>query len=173
MKTLMHSEKVQDVIPQRILVIRLGALGDFVQSFGPFQAIRQAFPAAHITLLTTAPFVELARLSPWFDEVLTDTRPRWADVPQILALRKMLRGYDQVYDLQTSARTARYFVLASRPVSWCGHVGEGHLAHLNPWRDEMHTRARQRDQLRMAGIKDVPQPDVSWLRDKGPKLDTP
>lgn len=173
MKPLMHSEKAQGVIPQRILVIRLGALGDFVQSFGPFQAIRQAFPAAHITLLTTAPFVELAKLSPWFDEVLTDTRPRWTDVPQILALRKMLRGYDRVYDLQTSARTARYFVLAGRPVSWCGHVGEGHLAHLNPWRDEMHTRARQRDQLSMAGIKDVPQPDVSWLRDKGAKLDEP
>lgn len=103
MKPLMHSEKAQGIIPQRILVIRLGALGDFVQSFGPFQAIRQAFPAAHITLLTTAPFVELARLSPWFDEVLTDTRPRWTDVPQILALRKMLRGYDRVYDLQTSA----------------------------------------------------------------------
>lgn len=37
----------------------------------------------------------------------------------------------------------------------------------------MHTRARQRDQLRMAGIQDVPQPDVSWLRDKVPKLDEP
>ncbi|PHY95260.1 ADP-heptose--LPS heptosyltransferase [Acetobacter pomorum] len=173
MSVLLGSQKVQKAGIQRVLVIRLGALGDFVQSFGPFQAIRQAYPAAHITLLTTTPFIELARLCPWFDEVLTDTRPRWTDVRQIRALRQMLRGYDRVYDLQTSARTARYFLLAGRPATWCGHVGKGSLTHLNPWRDEMHTRARQRDQLRMAGIVDVPQPDISWLRDKGPEFDFP
>ena len=47
----------------RILVIRLGALGDFVQSFGPFSAIRAHHPEARITLLTTAPFADLARRS--------------------------------------------------------------------------------------------------------------
>ncbi len=50
----------------RILVIRLGALGDFVQSFGPFAAIRAHHPDANVTLLTTAPFAELARQAPWF-----------------------------------------------------------------------------------------------------------
>ena len=62
----------------RVLVIRLGALGDFVLSFGPFAAIRRAHPPAEITLLTTAPFEELGRLSPYFDRVELDrlARPR-------------------------------------------------------------------------------------------------
>src|SRR6266568_4059670 len=48
----------------RILVIKLGALGDFVQALGPAAAIRAHHPEAAITLLTTAPFAELARAAP-------------------------------------------------------------------------------------------------------------
>ncbi len=62
---------------KKILVIRLGALGDFVLSFGPFAAIRAQHPEAHITLLTTAPFARLGRLSPWFDAVVIDPRAPW------------------------------------------------------------------------------------------------
>ena len=47
----------------RILIIKLGALGDFAQAFGPFAAIRAHHPAAEITLLTTPPFAPLARHS--------------------------------------------------------------------------------------------------------------
>ncbi|OYW09809.1 MAG: ADP-heptose--LPS heptosyltransferase, partial [Rhodospirillales bacterium 12-71-4] len=57
-----------------ILVIRLGALGDLVQSFGPFAAIRAHHPEARIVLLTTPPFAGLARRSPWFDDVWADGR---------------------------------------------------------------------------------------------------
>lgn len=158
--------------PARILVIRLGALGDFVQSFGPFEAIRRAHPKAHITLLTTKPFVALARLAPWFDNVEVDTRPKWTDLAGVLAVRRKLRGYDRVYDLQTSGRTARYFWLAGRPV-WSGHVAAAQLPHANPWRNIMHTRPRQRDQLRMAGVATVDRPDLSWLEAAGPRLPQP
>lgn len=158
--------------PQRILVIRLSALGDFVQSFGPFESIRRAHPTARITLLTTRPFVELARLAPWFDTVEVDHRPRWTDLAGVLALRRQLQGYDRVYDLQTSGRTARYFWLAGRPV-WSGHVAAAALAHANPWRNIMHTRPRQRDQLRMAGIAAVDRPDLTWLVGAGPHLPQP
>ena len=51
----------------KILVIKLGALGDFIQATGPFKAIRQHHRGAHITLLTTPPFVSLASDSSWFD----------------------------------------------------------------------------------------------------------
>lgn len=158
--------------PQRILVIRLSALGDFVQSFGPFAAIRRAHPNARITLLTTRPFVDLARLAPWFDHVEVDHRPRWTDLAGVLALRRQLRGYDRVYDLQTSGRTARYFWLAGRPV-WSGHVAGAAFLHANPWRNIMHTRPRQRDQLRMAGVAPVDRPDLSWLVEGGPQLPAP
>ncbi len=146
-----------------VLVIRLGALGDFIHSFAPFQAIRQAHPQARITLLTTRPFLELARSCPWFDEVVEDERPGLATPGRLLALRQFLRGFDRVYDLQTSGRTARYFRLAGKPAGWSGHVPGSALAHGNPWRNDMHTRARQRDQLRMAGIESVPEPEIGWL----------
>jgi len=56
----------------RVLVIKLGALGDFIQACGPFQAIRRYHTNAHITLLTTSRFSSLARNSGWFDEVWID-----------------------------------------------------------------------------------------------------
>ena len=46
--------------PRRILILRLSALGDFVQALGPAAAIRRHHKADHITLLTTAPFAAFA-----------------------------------------------------------------------------------------------------------------
>ncbi|MEC7538546.1 MAG: ADP-heptose--LPS heptosyltransferase, partial [Pseudomonadota bacterium] len=40
-----------------VLVIKLGALGDFVQALGPFSAIRAHHADQRIALLTTPPFV--------------------------------------------------------------------------------------------------------------------
>ncbi len=145
-----------------ILVIRHGALGDFVLSFGPFSAIRSHHAGQHVTLLTTAPFAPLARRSPWFDDVIVDDRPEWWNVPGLLHLRRRLSGYCRVYDLQTSRRSSTYFRLAGRP-AWSGVARGASLPHANPDRDRMHTRERQREQLEMAGIRQFPQPDLSWL----------
>ena len=41
---------------ERILIIKLGALGDVVLACGPFEAIRKHHPGAKITLLTTKPY---------------------------------------------------------------------------------------------------------------------
>lgn len=148
--------------PRRILVIRLGALGDFVQSFGPFAAIRAHHPEARITLLTTAPFAGLARLCPWFDTVETDARPAWWNLAGVLALRRQLRGFDFVYDLQTSGRSSRYFRLAGRP-PWSGIARGCSHRQSDPAREVMHTRERQADQLRLCGITRVPWPDLGFL----------
>lgn len=147
---------------RRILVIRLGAFGDFVQSFGPFAAIRAAHPDDEITLLTAAPFAALGRAAPWFDRVEVDARPGWWNLPGLLRLRGQLRGFDLVYDLQTSGRSSRYHWLAGRP-AWSGIAPGCSLPHDNPRRDEMHTRERQADQLRRAGIDAFPAPALDWL----------
>lgn len=73
-----------------ILVIRLSALGDIIQSFAPFAAIRTQHPAARITLLTTSPFVTFLRAAPWFDDVIVDDRPRWWNFSGLLRLRRQL-----------------------------------------------------------------------------------
>lgn len=151
-----------------ILVIKHGALGDLVQAFWPFAAIRAHHPAARITLLTTRPFAELMRRAPWFDRVETDDRPPWWNLLAWRALGRRLAagGYGRVYDLQTSDRSSRLFLAmrlyGARP-EWSGIAPGASHPHANPNRDAMHTLDRQRDQLRMAGIRDFPAPDLSWL----------
>ncbi|MEE8657932.1 Lipid IV(A) 3-deoxy-D-manno-octulosonic acid transferase [Acetobacteraceae bacterium EV16G] len=146
----------------RILIIKLGALGDFIQAFPCFQAIRTAFLKAEISLLTTAPFASLGQAAPWFDNVMIDARPRWTDLRGLAHLRTQLRGFDLVIDLQTSGRSTRYHALAGSP-RWSGLVRDDPFFHANPWRDEMHTLARQADQLRYAGIPACDSADISWL----------
>ncbi len=46
---------------ERILVIKHGALGDFLLATGAFQAIRRHHANAEITLLTTRPYAEFGR----------------------------------------------------------------------------------------------------------------
>ena len=157
---------------QKVLVIKLGALGDLVLAFGPFAAIRAHHPEAEITLLTTPPFAALAGRAPWFDHVVVDSRPAWWNLPGLLRLRATLRGFERVYDLQTSGRSGRYFRLAGRPI-WSGIAPGAALPHANPGRNAMHTVERQRDQLRHAGIVDVPLPELSWLTVGGPELPQP
>jgi ADP-heptose:LPS heptosyltransferase len=155
----------------KVLVIRLGALGDMVLSFGPFAAIRTHHPHDTITLLTTPPFAELAGASPWFDSVAIDARPSWWNLPGLLRLRRQLRGFDFVYDLQTSSRSSSYFRLAGAP-PWSGiAVGCSH-PHANGQRDFLHTIERQREQLEMAGIDAFPAPALDWLT-ADPGIDLP
>lgn len=149
---------------ERVLVIKLGALGDFVQALGPMQAIRRHHADAEITLLTTRAFEALGRRCGWFDAVWTTRRAR--DPRHWLALRRRLLGgrFDMVYDLQTSDRSSFLWHLMwpHRPkmsgiARGCSHP------HDNPARDTLHTIERQRDQLARAGISDVPAPDVGWM----------
>lgn len=158
---------------KRILVIRLGALGDFFLSFGPFAAIRARHAADEVTLLTTAPFAALARRAPWFDRVEVDAKPAALDIAGLLHLRRQVAGFDFVYDLQTSGRSSLYFTLAGRP-PWSGIAAGCSHPHANPQRDVMHTLERQREQLDMAGVAAFPPPDLSWLlRRPAPELPRP
>lgn len=149
----------------RILVIKLASLGDVVQAFGPFAAIRAHHPEAEITLLTTRPYADLARRSGWFDRVWDDGRPEWRDLPAVWRLARRLRGarFDRVYDLQTSSRSSRYRWFVGRRADWSGIARGASHPHANPARDLMHTVERQREQLEMAGITRFPAPDMAFL----------
>ncbi len=159
--------------PQRILVIKLGALGDVLVALGPMQAIRHHHPGAEITALTTAPYAELLRRSGLVDRVWIDGRPRWWQWGTILKLRRRLIGaaFQRVYDLQTNDRTAFYFRLfdPQRRPEWSGAVRGCSHPHTNPDRRALHAFARLGEQLAAAGIDRVPMPDLGWMdADTGP-----
>lgn len=161
-----------------ILVIKHGALGDLVQAFGPFAAIRAHHPGARIDLLTTRPFAALMGDAPWFDRVLTDTRAPWWNLPAQVTLARRLAAarYARVYDLQTSSRSSRLLswmrLFGSRP-EWSGIARGSSHRHANPARNAMHTQDRQREQLATAGITEFPTPDLAWLAGDTSRFDLP
>ena len=157
----------------RILVIKLGALGDFAQAFGPFAAIRAHHPGVEITLLTTPPFAPLARQAPWFDLVWEDGRPKGLAALWALGRRLRAARFGRVYDLQTSDRSSRYRWLVGRGVEWSGIAAGASHPHANPRRDFMHTVERQREQLAMAGIGQFPALALDWLDADITRFDLP
>ena len=144
-----------DLDTSAILIIKLGALGDFIQALGPMKAIREHHPTALITLLTTPAFESLARQSGYVDKIWLDERPRIYQIRKGLALRQRLRSgnFDRVYDLQTSDRSSAYFRLFASDAKpkWSGIAKGCSHPHANPDRNHMHTQDRQREQLQMAG----------------------
>jgi len=161
------------VEPTRILVIKLGALGDFVQALGPMAAIRAHHEkdpgGVSMVLLTGRPYVDLARASGLFEDIWVDEdRPKMWHVGAVRRLRQKLKSgrFDRVYDLQTSNRSSFYFHISGpgkRP-RWSGIARGCSHRHTNPDRNAMHTLDRQKDQLAVAGINRVPAPDLSFAR---------
>ncbi|HEY9080443.1 glycosyltransferase family 9 protein [Magnetovibrio sp.] len=156
---------------ERILIIKLGALGDFVQALGPMAAIRRHHQnrpgGAHVVLLTSKPYVDLARASGLFDDVWVDEeRPKAWQIGRIRRLRQKLKSgkFTRVYDLQTSDRSSFYFHIlgpGKRP-EWSGIARGCSHPHDNSQRDLMHTIDRQKEQLAKAGIHDVGLSDLSF-----------
>jgi ADP-heptose:LPS heptosyltransferase len=148
--------------PQRILVIKLSALGDFIQALGPMAAIRRHHAGDRITLLTTKPFAVLAARTGYFDQVEIDPRPPLFDIRGVLGLRRVLKGgrFDRVYDLQTSQRSSFYarFWWPDALPEWSGIAPGASHPHANLGRDPQHTITKQAEQLMMAGIHPVPLP---------------
>jgi ADP-heptose:LPS heptosyltransferase len=154
---------------ERVLVIKLGALGDFVQALRAMAEIRQVHPKAKITLLTTPPYAELAEASGYFDAIDTDGRPRGLIGMAALMLRLRLGRYQRVYDLQTSSRSRSYFyALAPLFPEWSGISAGASHRHRNPRRDHMQTLDRLWDQIAEAGVVEplpegqAPGPDLSF-----------
>jgi ADP-heptose:LPS heptosyltransferase len=152
---------------RRVLVIRLSALGDFIQALGPVAAIRRHHAGDHLSLLTTRALAGFAAELSYFDEVIVDERPGLVTLRGWLGLRDRLRRgrFDRVYDLQTSTRTAAYaWLLRPGMPEWSGIAWRCSHPHANRDRDAQHTLDMQAEQLLMAGIHPTPLPMLPALR---------
>lgn len=149
---------------QKILVIKLSALGDFFLALGAMEAIRQKHPDAHITLLTTKPFVDMAGRSRYFDEIWADKRPRFSDPAGWLSLFRKFNqaGFSRVYDLQLNGRTGLYYRLFLKKPEWSGVIPGATHFYANPdWR-QMHAFERHCAMMSEAGIE-AGYPDLAWM----------
>ncbi len=148
-----------------ILVIKLGAFGDFIQGLGAMKAIRHHHQNAHITLLTTKPFADLAKRCGYFDTVQIDTKPRWINPSAWLRLRRWFntQNFARVYDLQNSDRTAFYFSLFRPKPEWVGIAKGASHRNTDPNRTKKHGFAALCDTLALADIYDVEPDDLRWM----------
>src|SRR5690606_16012478 len=151
---------------EKILVVKLSALGDFLVAMGAMQAIRRHHPAAHITLLTTKPFADMAQRSGWFDAVRVEGRPRFYALGAWLSLCRFLNAgnFTRVYDLQLNGRVSFFHRLFRKKPEWSGIApGASHnYAAENPQWRQMHAFDRHREMLAAFGIE-VSYPDLSWM----------
>ena len=152
------------------LVIKLGALGDFVYAIGPMQAIRRHHPDRHLVLLTRPGYESLGEATGLFDEIWADAAPKAWNIGRLLGLRRRLRsaGFERVYDLQTSDRSALYhrLFLPGPAPDWSGVVRGTAFEHRYTKPHRMHTVERQRAQLAIAGIDDVPLADLGFMAER-------
>lgn len=160
---------------RRVLVIKLGAMGDFMQALGAMRVVRATHPSARITLLTTEPFEAFAKACPYFDIVEADGRPRDIKGRTDLIRRLRAANYDMVYDFQNNDRTAQYFIgLTGKKPLWSGAAKGASHQHMNSDRADMHNFDRLAEQLVHAGLGPKPPGDpTGWIigQDLVPSVD--
>ncbi len=116
---------------QKILVIKLGALGDFVLEAGAMMEVRRCFPNAELTLMTGSPFLSIGKQMGIFSHYIVDNRASWLNLAeQYRIVKEVADGqFDYIFDFQGVARTRKkYFTMfrwfASRSFCWVdAHYG--------------------------------------------------
>lgn len=151
----------------KILVIKLGALGDFIQALGPMAAIRKHHKDAHITLLTTEPFEGFSKECGYFDKIWIDKKPGKLNIIGWLALHKKLNSeeFKRVYDLQNNDRTGLYFKLLSNPKpKWSGAVKGASHRNTSPKRTAGHAFDGHIQTLGISGITGIKPDRLDWIK---------
>jgi heptosyltransferase I len=109
---------------QRILLIKLSAVGDVVHTIPLLNKLRQRYPSARIDWLVTPAIAELLALNPAITNVIEFLRQEWSapwrPAPYVSAARliAMLRAvqYDLVLDLQGQLRSGVFAFTSGAPV---------------------------------------------------------
>ncbi len=114
-------------VAERILVIRLGAVGDVVRTLPAVSALRAGYPQARVTWLVENASSSLLRGQPWIDEVLVFPREslsaafrqgRWGAARKIVrevthALRE--QRFDLAVDFHSILKSAALARLSAAP----------------------------------------------------------
>lgn len=151
---------------EKILVIKLGALGDVITALGPMAAIRRHHPAAHITLLTTKAFAGIGRDCGYFDDVLIDRKPKIFDLKGWMELRQSFKdgNFSRVYDLQNNDRTALYLRLFSPRPEWVGAAPGASHRNTSPLRTQGRAYDGHIETLSLGGVHNIEPDTLDWMK---------
>jgi ADP-heptose:LPS heptosyltransferase len=139
---------------RRILVLKWGALGDLVAATPAIQALRRAYPQAIITVISNAPFNEIAPAGSLADELFLFKRHGefWRILPKVRA-----NSWDIAVNLSwNSDRSAILCYFSGAPLR-AGSTGPGWLGFLYNRRvaafaKDRHEIDRHLDIVRTLGI---------------------
>lgn len=160
---------------EKILVIKLSALGDFVIALGAMKAIRDHHPDAHITLLTTNPYKTLAEKSGYFNEIWIDNRPKVYNLPHWFKFKRQMNdaNFTRIYDLQNNDRTGIYFNLFSPKPEWVGATKGASHFYDEPDRTAGLPLDGLRLTLKQGGIDTVDIDPMDWMEDNTARFKLP
>ncbi|MBH43414.1 MAG: hypothetical protein CMP25_01330 [Rickettsiales bacterium] len=152
---------------QKVLIIKFGGLGDFILSLSAMYSIKVFHKKSKLVLITEIGYKDIAKRSNWFDEIIVIKRSTFYFLDKIKIKKKLnTKEFINVYDLQTSKRSTSYSNLFDKKITkWSGIVHDSDYCHFNPKRDLMHTIDRQKEQLKMANIKNFFLFDGKWIFD--------
>lgn len=92
---------------KKILILKLGAMGDLILGTPSFRMLRRRFPEATIHLMVDKRLAPLVSSSPYFNEIIPVDRRKLSRLLYLLRVAKKIRdeGYDVCVDLQNSKWT--------------------------------------------------------------------
>lgn len=138
----------------RILVIKLGALGDIVMATPLLEAIARHHANDQLELLTTPAFAPL--FAAWPDYRVTSlARTGWHNNLTVLRFLRKAR-FDRIYDLQANDRTALWCALSGTRERIGNHNRFPYTHHpADAWSGQCHIFERMRAVLASVGITDI------------------
>lgn len=115
--------------PKNILLIQLGDIGDVVITTPTIRAVKEAYPAAHLSIMVRSPFGSLLEADPHLHEIIESHKPKGAFLRVIrdyfmFACRLKRAKYDLVIDLRTGDRGAFLAFMTRAPVRVGRQVGD-------------------------------------------------
>lgn len=145
----------------RVLVIKHGALGDIFKILGGFEAVRNHFPQAEITLLTAPSYIPVMQKTGYFDHILSDPRRK-----NPIALARLLyalhqKSFDSVIDCQFSERSSYYCRLLYLLAAGKPRVFRCSAPQEKPPQQRVFEILRQLGSC--AAKEDVQNPNCHWL----------
>ena len=153
----------------KILIIKLGSLGDITQVSGVIRDISENHINDEIHIMTTKPYIDLFKKNPHISNVILDKRlPRY-NLIYLYFLMKNIKKYkfSKVYDLQNSNRTSFYkrilFPNAGKDI-WSSSETTLPAGTTKEEFDKQSVLSRFDHQLRNSGINTshTLSPDFSW-----------
>ncbi|NOZ87951.1 MAG: glycosyltransferase family 9 protein [Deltaproteobacteria bacterium] len=162
------------LVPAKILIVRLGAVGDVIQALPALYALRNEYPRSHIAWVVEEQAAEIVKAQPEVDEVFVFERRKLRNLFKLgtaawafqlfKSFIRLLRGrkFSLAIDLHNIFRSGLISKLSRAPARLVARPSREGNWFFNNWRFRLpkslvHTTDRHVGLLRKLGVKREPE----------------